>query len=176
MAVTAKLGAQFATVREKLKFKTVNVKFEDAEFALKVRIPLKAEMEAITERIQNPSKDAIEAIYNQYAQPVLATIKEAGDGFIDALNETGKKMEVLDDDVVVDGTSVRQVAYVSAMWQAKVEEYFHLLQSDTGEPITESYEEITAEFPEQVIRLIVDEIDAALKPDYSAAKKNSGGR
>ena len=58
------------------------------------------------------------------------------------------------------------------MWETKVEEYFHLLQSETGEPVNESYEEIAEEFTEPVIRQIVEDIEAAIKPDYKTAKKN----
>jgi hypothetical protein len=79
---------------------------------------------------------------------------------------------VKDDDIIIEGNSVKQVATMSAAWETKVEKYFSLLQSDTGEPVTESFAEISEEFPESVIRKIVEEIDAILKPNYNDVKKN----
>lgn len=172
MTVTKKLGSSFASVRDKLKFRTIRVEFDDASFDLRVRIPLKHEMEAISHRIQNPSSEHIDRIYKQFSTPLLDTLKEAGDEFLSALNDGAQKIVVLDNDVVVNGTSMRQVALMTAMSEVRVEEYFRLLQSETGEPITESFAEITAEFPEQVVKLIVEAIDNAIKPDYQNAKKN----
>jgi hypothetical protein len=172
MAVAKKLGSSFETVRDKLKFRTVRVEFEDAAFDLKVRIPLKREMESILEKIQNPPKELISSIYDKFAAPLMATLKEGGQEFLTAINEGDKKIVVLDDDVIVDGTSIRQVALLTAMWQVRVEQYFHLLQSETGEPINESYDEISAEFPEQIVKLILDKIENSVKPDYQSTKKN----
>ena len=172
MTVTQKLGSSFASVREKLKFRTVRVEFDDASFDVQVRIPLKHEMEAISERIQNPSAEHIEKIYKRFSAPLLQTVKEGGDDFLKALNEGDQKIIISDDDVVVGGTSMRQVALMTAMSEVRTQEYFRLLQSETGEPITESFEEITAEFPEQVVKLMVEAIDNAIKPDYQKAKKN----
>lgn len=172
MAVAQKLGASFASVRDKLKHRTINVEFDDAVFDLRVRIPLKHEMESITNRIQNPTAKHIEKIYKRFSAPLLDTLKEAGDDFLNAINNGEQKIIVSDNDVIVNGTSMRQVALMSAMSEVRIQEYFRLLQSDTGEPITETYEEIAAEFPEQVVKLIVDAIENAIKPDYQNAKKN----
>lgn len=172
MTISNKLGASFASVRDKLKTRNFKVTFDDAQFDLKVRIPLKHEMEAISERIQTPNAEVVEKIYKAFSTPLLATLEDAGETFLTALNEGEQKIVVANDDVIVNGTSMRQVAAMTAMWQTRVEQYFHLLQSDSGEPITESFNEIMAEFPEQVVKLIVDGIENAIKPDYQNAKKN----
>lgn len=172
MAVATKLGASFASVRDKLKFRTVRVKFEDAEFDLKIRIPLKHEMEALNERIQNPPQEIVNAIYKRFSDPLLATLKEAGDEFLTALNDSDQKIVLANDDVIVSGNSMRQISLMTAMSELRVQEYFSLLQTETGEPITESYEEITAEFSEQIVKLIVEKIEEAIRPDYKTSKKN----
>jgi len=46
------------------------------------------------------------------------------------------------------------------------------LQSVTGEPITESFEEIIEEFPENAIKEIIAQIDKAIRPNYQDTKKN----
>jgi hypothetical protein len=47
-----------------------------------------------------------------------------------------------------------------------------LLISESGEAITETYEEITAEFPEFAVKEIIDAIEQAIRPDYKTVKKN----
>ena len=92
--------------------------------------------------------------------------------FLTALNNEKQMLKITDDDVIIDGSSVKQVAGMTAMWEARVEEYFSMLQSETGEPVNETYEQISEEFPEQVIRQIIENIETVIKPDYKATKKN----
>ena len=132
-------------------------------------IPLKKEMEKINNRILEPSQDRIDAAYIKLTEPILKVAKEGGDEFMSAVDN---KLTILDNDIILDGKSMRQIANFVAIDEAKVEEYFHLLISDTGEPINESYEEIIEEFPEFVIKEIISVIDSALKPDYKTVKKN----
>jgi hypothetical protein len=77
-----------------------------------------------------------------------------------------------DNDILVGGTSVRRVAELSAIWQTQVEKYFALLESQTGEPINETFDQISEEFPESVIKEIVGKIDEAIRPNYKDTKKN----
>jgi len=88
------------------------------------------------------------------------------------LNSDKETIVIKDKDIEVNGTSVRQVATFTAIWESRVEEYFHLLQSENGEVITESFEEISAEFPDIAIKEILEAIEGAIKPDYKSAKKN----
>ena len=172
MTFAQKLGASYTQAQEQAKIKAIKLSVGEAEFTLRVRIPIKKEMEAITDSISNPEPDFIQAIYESLANPIKESAAEGGDDFLKAFNAESDRLVIKDDDVILDGTSLRNAALLTAMWQTKVESMFHLLQSETGEPINESYEQITEEFPESVIRLIVDEIEQAIKPDYRSAKKN----
>ena len=172
MAISKKLGQNYEAIRAAARFKTIKVNLNDVDFELKVRIPVKREMEEIMAAIANPTKEAAEQVYVQLSTPLLKSIEEAGDGFVAALNEDGEKIKILDDDIVVDGNSIRKIAQLSAIWQVQVERYFGLLQSATGEPINESFEEITEEFPDSIVKEIIDKIDAAIRPNYKEAKKN----
>ena len=96
-----------------------------------------------------------------------------GKEFIDALAKSDDlNVQMLDDDVVVNGTSVRQISHMNAVWQTQVELYFSLLITPTGEPVTETFDEIADEFPEEMIREIVKKIDEAIRPNYKDTKKN----
>tara|TARA_R110000868_G_scaffold45394_2_gene150615 strand:+ start:1259 stop:1780 length:522 start_codon:yes stop_codon:yes gene_type:complete len=170
--LAGKLGKQYDKVKDQAKIRTLNIKLGDAAFDLKVRIPLKKEMEEISLRITSPAEEKIEAIYQTLATPILAVVKDSAEGFLEALNSDKETIVIKDKDIEVNGTSVRQVATFTAIWESRVEEYFHLLQSETGEVITESFSEIAAEFPDIAIKEILEAIEGAIKPDYKSAKKN----
>jgi hypothetical protein len=111
-------------------------------------------------------------MYTKLSQPLIDSLSGAEPGLMDALNSDGDKIKILENDVILDGTSVRQIAVMSAIWQTQVEKYFSLIQSVTGEPVNESFEEISEEFPDEVIREIVTKIDQAIRPSYKDTKKN----
>ena len=172
MTFAQKLGASYSQVRDQVKIKKIEIIVGSVIFNLRVRVPLKREMEQMLERISNPSPELIEKIYERMSKPLRESIAEGGDDFLEVLNKDKQVITVLDDDIVLDGNSVKQVATFTAMWETKVQEFFHLLQSESGEPINETYEQIAEEFPEAVIRQIVEDIEASVKPDYKTAKKN----
>lgn len=167
-----KLGKSYEIVADKTRIKRVTVDLGDVKFDIRVRVPLKKEMEDITAKIVTPSQEKIDRIYEKFAAPLRKTIEEGGKEFLEAINKERQTIEVLDDDLIVDGKSVKQIANFAAIEETRVEEYFHLLVSETNEPVTETYEEITAEFPEFAVQEILKAIDQAIKPDYKTVKKN----
>lgn len=167
-----KLGKSYEIVADQSKIKRVTVDLGDVKFDIRIRVPLKKEMEEINAKIVSPSEERINKIYEKFAAPLRATLEEGGKDFLEAINKDRKAIEVLDDDLIVDGKSVKQIANFAAIDETRVEEYFHLLVSETNEPVTETYEEINAEFPEFAVQEILKAIDQAVKPDYKTVKKN----
>ena len=172
MTISNKLGSSYESIRAAARIKTIKVAINDMECELKVRVPVKREMDEITAKLSTPDADLVEKLYEEMAGPLKATMASVKDGFLEALNADGEKMSFTDNDVIVSGTSVRHIATLSALWQRQVEMFFGLLQTETGEPVTESFQEIADEFPEAVIRDIVKSIDEAIRPSYKDAKKN----
>jgi hypothetical protein len=172
MSFADKLGKSYGMVRDQAKIKKIDIELGEVKFSLKVRIPLKHEMESLTEKIANPDPEKVNVIYDNLTKSIKQAIEEGGDDFLKVLNGDKETIKVTDDDIVIDGTSTKQVANMTAIWETQVEEYFHLLQSETGEAINETFKDISEEFPEQVIREIVTAIDGAIRPDYKTAKKN----
>ena len=172
MKLSEKLGKSLVQVLDQLPIKKIHIDLGDVQFDLKVRTPLKREIEELNARILSPTEDEIKAIYDAYAEPILKTLIEGGEDFEKAMAESKQKIEKLDDDLIVDGTSVRQISYFQAVEQKRIEEYFHLLETETGEAVTESYKEIISEFPEFAIKAIIAEIQKVIAPDYSSTKKN----
>lgn len=172
MSFASKLGKSYEQVKDQAKIKKITIELGEVKFDLKVRIPLKQEMEDLLDKIANPSEERISVLFEKLSKGVKGAIEEGGADFLKTINDGKEVIVVTDDDIIVDGTSIRQVAKMTAINECQVEEYFHLLQSENGEAITESYSEIAAEFPEQVIKEIIAEIDGAIRPDYKTAKKN----
>jgi hypothetical protein len=172
MTIANKLGPSYEAVRAQARIKTITVTLNDVECELKVRIPVKREMDEINTKITQGDSTIVDRIYTELSAPLLKTINEADEGFIKALGENDQKIVVTENDVNINGTSVRQIASLTALWQTQVQIYFSLLQTPTGEPVNESYDEIAEEFPEQIIREIVQKIDAVIKPNYKDTKKN----
>tara|TARA_R110000868_G_scaffold299022_2_gene559259 strand:+ start:375 stop:893 length:519 start_codon:yes stop_codon:yes gene_type:complete len=172
MTISTKLGSSYESIRAASRIKTIKVAINDVECELKVRVPVKREMDEITARLATPNADLVKQLYEEMSKPLRDTVAGVEDGFLEALNADGEKMRFTDNDVIVNGTSVRNVATLTSLWQQQVELFFSLLQTQTGEPVNESYTEIADEFPEAVIREIVKRIDDAIRPSYQDAKKN----
>ena len=170
--LASKLGKSYGKVQDQVRIKTITIEIGNTKFDLKVRIPLKAEMEQMLERISLPSEDRVQKVYEKLSKPVLDSIKEGGDDFVNALNSEKEMVRITDNDVILDGNSIRQVAQFTAISENRVEEYFHLLQSEVGEPINETFDQIAEEFPEPVIKQIIEAIEGAIRPDYKNTKKN----
>jgi hypothetical protein len=172
MTLSKKLNKNLAQVAEEINVRKVSVDLGEVKFDIRVRVPLKKQMEELSARIVSPTQEKVDAIYESLSAPMRSTLQEGGEEFLKALNERKQTIVVTDNDLVIDGTSIRQIAQLQAMEQSKVEEYFRLLVSETGEPVNETYDQITAEFPEFVVKEIVTAIQEAIAPDYKTTKKN----
>lgn len=172
MTISKKLGKALQQVTDDLPIRKITIDLDEVKFDLRVRVPLKKQMEEINARILSPTPEKVEAVYQRLSAPMRQTIAEGGEEFMKALNDSKQIVSVTDNDLVIDGTSVRQIAQLQAMEEQKVEEYFHLLVSETGMVVDETYEQIIAEFPEFVVKEIVSAIQGAVAPDYKSVKKN----
>jgi hypothetical protein len=172
MTIASKLGSDYESIRAASKFKTIKVNLNDIQFELKVRVPVKKELESMMASIAAPDKDYIEKLYEELSAPLRKSITDAGNDFLNAFNSESEKIKFTDNDIIVDGNSVRNIAQMSAMWHTQVEKYFSLLQSATGEPINETFEQITDEFPDAVVKEIIEKIDSTIRPNYGESRKN----
>lgn len=172
MSIAKKFGVSYDSIKESIKYRNISIEFDTIKFDLKVRIPLKREMEEILADITSPKAKTVNAIYKRLSKPILDSVKEGGEKFLETVNAEKQYITILDDDLILDGTSIKQVATMTAMFETRVEKYFHLLQSETGEPINESFAQISEEFPESLIKQIVETIEQTIKPDYKTTKKN----
>jgi len=149
----SKLNSAFGD-SQSLRIKT----FTLADHEFKVRVPLTKEMDFLQERITNLDDAKFQERYEKMAAPFK---KEAIDGVI-----------VTEDDVTVDGRSIKALTRTVMTVENKVLEYIKLLMPANGSLEDITYEEIDAEWPTQVQMEILEKISEAIQPGYKDARKN----
>jgi len=137
--------------------------FELAGQKFKVKVPLTSEADRIYERTKEPSEILVEAKYKEIADPVLAN-KEVlqTEDFVFTEN-----------DIVVKGQSMRQLAKNKAQTELRIIETFKLLVTADGSGLDDlTYDEINEDFPLPVQLAIVKKITETISPGYEETRKN----
>jgi hypothetical protein len=137
--------------------------FELGGHTFKVRIPLMVESDAIYKKVSNPDDENIDKIYQEITKPLRQ--------FED--NQT-EEFKFVDNDILVDGRSMREAAKNKAITEARITEFFKLLVPEvegvTFEDLT--YSDIEEEFPMSVQLQIVEKIGEVISPTYREARGN----
>jgi hypothetical protein len=120
-----KLSSAFGATYDKMRREILTRKFELGGFTFKVRVPLVAESDAIYTRITNPDEAKIESIYQLLVEP-LQKFRESSEA-----TESG--FEFLENDVLVQGKSLREAARNKALTEARIVEYIKLLVPEDPE-------------------------------------------
>lgn len=158
--LSSALGQKYQSKRATIFTRT----FELGGHTFKVQIPSVAQSDKIYQAVMNPSDELIESIYQKMVEPLMA-FKDA------STQEDG--VEYLENDVLVQGRSMREAAKNKAMTEAKITEYIKLLvpenSEDTMDDIT--YADIEAEFPLAIQLTLIEKIAEVISPSY---KENRG--
>lgn len=147
---------------ESLKINTDNIRIRDFTMAgqkLRVRVPLAAEMETMNKRINDVDW---KKKYDEFSIPLIERK--------DILK--GEKIEFADDDILVDGRSIKETAILAAQTNARIVEMFKLLIPVDGDLENLTYEEIESEFPFSVQLEISKKIAEVISPGYEETRKN----
>jgi hypothetical protein len=152
--LSAALGANYESKREDLRIK----KFELGGHTFKVRIPLVAESDKIYQRIIDPPAEKIDAIYQQLAKP----LQEMSD----------PEIEIKDNDIFVDGKSIREIAKTKVQVETRVVEYIKLLVPEQGSMEDITFADIEAEWPTSVQLAMVEKIGELIAPTYKETRGN----
>lgn len=146
------------------KLKDIRIrKFELGGHTFKVRIPLVAESDAMYAKITAPDQQKIDKIYGELTASLVQFKDKESEDF-----------KFTDDDVIVEGRSMRQAAKNKAMIEARVIEYIKLLVPEDAEQTLENitYEDIEAEFPFAVQMILIKHIGDVISPSYEEARGN----
>lgn len=152
------LGAKYQQNREKIFTR----RFELGGHTFRVRIPYVHESDEIYKRINEPDETKVAEAYKQMTDPLLA-LKDQDSAFV-----------FTDDDVLIEGRSLKEAARQKVQVEIKITEFVKLLvpeqEGATLEDLT--YEEIQAEFPMAVQMQLVEKIAEAISPTYKETKGN----
>ena len=121
------------------------------------------ESDAIYKKVANPDEETIEKIYQEITAPLRQFESNQSEDF-----------QFTDDDILVEGRSMREAAKNKAITEARITEFFKLLVPEmegvTLEDLT--YADIEEEFPIAVQMLIVEKIGEVISPTYREARGN----
>lgn len=137
--------------------------FELGGHIFKVRIPLVAESEQIYQKVANPDDKTIDRIYLAITAPLQQFKKNQSEEFV-----------FTDDDILIDGRSMREAAKNKAITEARITEFFKLLVPEMEGASLEdlTYKDIEEEFPISVQMQIVEKIGEVISPTYKEARGN----
>ena len=149
---------------ESLKINSNNIRTREFVMAgqkLRVRIPLSSEMDAINERVKNVN---FEEQFKKLSAPLLEK-KELLEG---------EEIKFVDDDIILNDRSIKEMAQSSAQTNARIVELFKLLVPvvDGANMDDLTYEEIEAEFPFSTQIEIAKKITEVISPGYEEVRKN----
>lgn len=129
----------------------------------KVRIPLISESDAIYKKVSNPDEETIEKIYQEITAPLRQFENNQSEDF-----------QFTENDILVEGRSMREAAKNKAITEARITEFFKLLIPEIEGVTFEDliYADIEEEFPIAVQMLIVEKIGEVISPTYREARGN----
>jgi len=161
-----RLGAALGANYEQMRREILTRKFELGGFTFKVRIPLVAETDALYKRITDPDQKSIDEAYAELTEPLLK-YKEDEDAV-----EAG--FVFLEDDVLVQGKSMREAAKNKAMTEQRIVEYIRLLVPENPDNSLAdiTYADIETEWPLNVQLALCEKIGEVISPTYKEVRGN----
>jgi len=149
----SKLGSALGKKYEENRLSVLTRSFELGDHTFKVRIPAVNELEAIYNYYKSPNEEKVEEAYQSMLKELPGIAKEEG-------------VEIKDNDIIVDGRSMREAAKNKHVLQYRIVEYIKFLIPETGSLEDLSYEDVESEFPLSIQLTLVDRINEVISPDY----------
>lgn len=152
-------GANFAENKNAIRIRT----FDLNGHTFKVKVPLTSEMEAMQERLKVVNDELVAKYYAQLTSGL--------DEHMDTIKETDG-IEIKDDDVIIDGRSLRDIAKNKALAECRVVEMFKLLVPEQKEfdMNTITYEMIEELFPFSIQLEVMEQIGKTISPEYKETR------
>lgn len=154
------LGKKFIENKDVVRIRS----FELGGHTFKVKVPLTVESDAIYEKIKNVDESLVEKYYQE-------SIKD-----ISALKESAPEIEGIqytDNDIVIQGRSMRETARMKVVTELRITEMFKLLVPEEKDFNMETitYKDIEEIFPLPIQLALVEEITNAISFDYGKTKE-----
>ena len=158
-----KLSNAFGDKYKKNKNSMRTKTFEYGGHTFKVLIPLVGESDEIYKKIQNPSDELIETVYQEMINPLIE-FKE----------NSSEEIKFIEKDVLIQGKSMREAAKNKLIVEAKIVELIKLLVPESPEHNLNNltYKDIECEFPLSVQLALIEKIGEIISPTYKEARGN----
>ena len=153
----SKLGSALGKKYEENRLSVLTRSFVLGDHTFKVRVPSVAEIEAIYNYFKNPNQEKIELEYQKMLKEFNGLKEKEG-------------VEVKDNDMIIEGRSIRETAKNKHILQHRIVEYIKFLIPETGSLEDITYEDVEAEFPLSVQMTLVEKINEVISPDYKDIK------
>lgn len=159
----SKLSSALGSSYEQKRREILTRKFELGGHTFKVRIPLVAESDAIYKRIIDPDPVRIDELYEQMAAP-LQNFKD----------QATEEFQFVDNDVLVQGRSLREAAKIKAQTETRIVEYIKLLVPELEGASLEdlTYADVESEWPLNVQLALCEKIGEVISPGYKETRGN----
>lgn len=132
---------------------------------LKVRVPTTVEADALYERMKHPSEALISLKYQELRKPLLEKREE--------LETSDNDIKFEEDDIIVAGTSIKELAKNQAEGETRILETFKFLVPADGKDMsTLTYEEINNDLPLPIQLDLVKKITEVISSGYEETRKN----
>jgi len=137
--------------------------FELNRHQFKVRVPLTAELEAMHERLKVVDKE----ISDKYYADLTKVVNDNKEEYAKIDN-----VQITDDDVLIDGKSMREIADQKALAERRIVELFRLLvpEEKDFDMATIDYPMIDELFPFAIQLEIIENISKTISPEYKETR------
>lgn len=131
--------------------------FEFNGHTFKVKVPLTAESDAMFERLKTPDESLIEQYYKEMSK---------------SFTEPSDTVQITENDVLIEGKSIREAAKSKVLIQARVVEMMRLLVPEEidFDMSTITYEMVDELFPFAIQLQMMELIGETVSPSYSTTK------
>jgi hypothetical protein len=152
----SKLASALGSKYQENRVSVMTRQFELGNHTFKVRVPQVTEIESIYDYFKNPNQDDVQKNYDEMTK-ALIELKDSADDTV----------QFLDDDVIVDGRSMKEAAKNKTVLQYRIVQYIKFLIPENGQSLNElEYSDVEAEWPFAIQLKIVDKINEVISPDY----------
>lgn len=152
----SKLASALGKKYEENRISVMTRQFELGNHTFKVRVPSVGEIEAIYNYFKNPNQDDVDLSF-----------KEMTTGLMDLEGNDSDLIQRTENDIIVDGRSMREAARNKTVLQYRIVEYIKFLVPENGEmPADLTYKDIEDEWPLPIQLMIVDKINEVISPEY----------
>ncbi len=148
------------------KFNKDSVRIKSFEYGghtFKVKVPLTAEFEVMQQRMKEMPEDRL----NKYYEDIIKDLEKFRNS-----TEPDIKVEFKDDDVIVEGKSMKEAAKNKLIAEQRITEMFKLLvpEQDGFDMQTITYPMIEELFPFPIQMQVIEEISNVISLNYEGGK------